>query len=96
MGCYREGEDAHRESNVDSKDGEKGEESEEGDEVVAEDGVESDDEDDDTNSNMARSDILIYPPNTDKEEEVASQSKYVTKSSEYQMADMGNPEFVVG
>jgi hypothetical protein len=46
---------------------------------------------------MACSDILTSTPNSDEEDEVASQSqsKYVTKPFEFQMADMGNPEFVV-
>jgi hypothetical protein len=93
-GGMREGEDVPGEGSVDNEDGEEGEESEESEE--SEDGVEDNDDDDDANSDMARSDILISPPNSDEEEEVAPQSKYVTKSSEFQMADLGHPEFVVG
>jgi hypothetical protein len=84
----REGEDVWGEGSVDNEDREESEESKE-----SENGVE---DDDDTNSDMARSDILISPPNSDGEEEVAPQSKYVTKSSEFQMPDLGHPEFVVG
>jgi hypothetical protein len=90
----REGEDVRGEGSVDNEDGEEGEESEESEE--SENGVEDDDDEDDANSDIARSDILISPPNNDEEEEVALQSKYVTKSSEFQMADLGHPEFMVG
>jgi len=47
---------------------------------------------------MPRTHILTSPSNSDEEYEVASQSqrKHVTKWSEFQMTNMGNPGFVVG
>jgi hypothetical protein len=90
-----------REGSEDRDGGRKGEDSEEGEEgdKSEEEGVDSgSDDDDNANSDMARSDILTYPPKSDEEYEVASQSreKHVTKWSEFHLTDMGNPEFVVG
>jgi len=53
------------------------------------------DYDEDANSDMPRSNILTSPPRSDDEYEVTSQ-RHVTEPSEFQMADMGNTEFVVG
>ncbi len=52
-------------------------------------------EDDDVNSDMAQSDIIISPLNSDEEVEVAPQLKCVTKQSKFQMFELGNPQVVV-
>jgi len=95
-----------REESDGGGEGEESDESDEGEEEGDEDGGRlrvdhsnnGSDYDEDANSDMPHSDILTSPPRSDDEYEVTSQSRRrrVTEPSKFQMADMGNTEFVVG
>ncbi|XP_059435398.1 uncharacterized protein LOC132168430 [Corylus avellana] len=49
-------------------------------------------DDDEANSTMARSDILVSPPISDEENEVSSIARCVTRRTEFQQTDRSNPQ----
>jgi hypothetical protein len=53
-------------------------------------------EEDEVSFNFARSDILITPPKSDEEYEVASRAKCVTKTFQFEDVDMEDPHLDVG
>jgi hypothetical protein len=53
-------------------------------------------DDDDANSDMAQSDILVSPPISDEENEVESLATCVTRRTEFQQIDMYNPQLSNG
>lgn len=53
-------------------------------------------EEDEVSSSLARSDILITPPKSDEEYEVANRAKCVTKTYQFEDVDMEDPHLDVG
>jgi hypothetical protein len=53
-------------------------------------------DDDDANSDMARSDILVSLPISDEEKKVSSLATRVTRQTEFQQTGMSNPQLSNG